>query len=228
MKSAFLFIFTIFLPLSLVANTVTITSQNGRVKSINIINYKGLQYSDFEYTSSCVVGDYKYDSNAISFDNKQLKANAGDNFISLSVYSQTVTEPLSAPVMLFSNRICVPIRDYLYALDSLGVCKVLFSNNDLFKIADYQIFRSVPIITNITNKYNLAYFQQVYDEVNSKTFSNHKKTISRTNNAGKTLELLKNAMREDKPGSPQLPAKKEDYYDLPSGLNRNAILKRKR
>lgn len=226
MKSAF-FIFILLLPLSLTASTFTIANQQGKVRSINIINHRGVQYSDFEYTTSCIVGDIKSDSNSITFDGKQLEATPNAKFILYSLYSQIIAEQLSSPVLILGNRVCVPLRDYVYALDSLGICKVVASQDGYFKIDDYDILRNVPIITNLSNKFNLAYFEQVYKEINSTIKPKLQQRKVKVHRADKTLELLKDAMKGEKSELPISPNNKEEYYDLPRGLNRDAILKKK-
>lgn len=236
MKSAF-FILILLLPFSLLAETITVANQSGRLKSVNVIHNLGYKYSDFEYTSSCIIDDYKYDANALSFDGKVLEAIPGQNSLLYKVANQNVPITMGMPILLISNRVCVPINDYFSALDSLGICKVVSRSNNVFRISDYSILRLVPKINQFSNKYNLAYFEQVYKEVNNKntTVPTLKKRITSSNTTknttkkaeDKTLDLIKDALKDEKSETPKSANKKDDYYDIPRGLNRDDALKKK-
>lgn len=226
MKSAF-FILIIFFPAINIANTFTIANQNGKVKSVNIINYKGFQYSDFEYTTSCIIDNIKSDFNKIDFDNKSIEAIPNAKFVLYSLYSQIIAQKLSTPVLVLSNRVCVPIKDFIYALDSLGICKIISTSDNYFKIDDYAIFKNVPKISNFSNQYNLAYFEQVFNEVNKKQILPAKKNVLSIKKSNKTLNLIKDALKEDKSEVPTQSTKRDTYYDIPRGLNRDNVLKKK-
>ncbi|MER3329601.1 MAG: hypothetical protein RIF34_08505, partial [Candidatus Kapaibacterium sp.] len=138
MKSAFFILFLLF-PFGLVSKTITVANQSGRLKSVNVINNMGYEYSDFEYTTSCIIDDFKKDSSGISFDGKELQFVPNSNLLTYIVAKQRILLTMGMPVLNISNRICIPIKDYFYALDSLGICKVVSSSNDLYKIDDYRI-----------------------------------------------------------------------------------------
>ncbi|MEZ4725409.1 MAG: hypothetical protein R2863_12210 [Candidatus Kapaibacterium sp.] len=228
MKSAFFIIFLLF-PVSIIPNTITIANQSGKLKTVNIINSMGYEYSDFEYTTSCIIGDFSKDSSGINFDGKSLQLRPNSNIVKYIVAGQIVQHTMGMPVLNISNRICVPIKDYFYSLDSLGICKIITNNDNYFKIQDYKIFKRVPNIENYKNKYNLAYFEQVYNEVN-KAELNKKKARKKVKivKTDKTLDLIKEALKEEKSEVPSQPVKKDDYYDIPRGLNRDGALKKKK
>lgn len=230
MKSAF-FILLLLFPFGLVSKTITVANQSGRLKSVNVINNMGYEYSDLEYTTSCIIDDFKKDSAGISFDDKQLQFSPNSNLLTYLVAKQRILLTMGMPVLNISNRICIPIKDYFYALDSLGICKVVSSSNDLYKIDDYRILKFVPKISNFSNKYNLAYYEQVYKEVNKSKLNPLpvvRKRVTKKVEPDKTLDLIKEALKEEKSEVPTPPKKKDDYYDIPRDLNREDALKKKK
>lgn len=230
MKSAF-FILLLLFPFGLVSKTITVANQSGRLKSVNVINSMGYEYSDFEYTTSCIIDDYKRDADGISFDGKVLQLAPNSNLLTYLVAKQTILLTMGMPVLNLSNRICIPIKDYFYALDSLGICKVVSSSNDLYKIDDYRILRFAPKITNFSNKYNLAYYEQIYKEVNNTGITplpRVRRSVAKKVGPDKTLDLIKEAMKDEKSEVPAPPKKKDDYYDIPRGLNREGALNKKK
>ncbi len=229
MKSAF-FILLLLFPFSLVSKTITVANQSGRLKSVNVINNMGYEYSDFEYTTSCIIDDYKRDSSGIIFDGKELQLTQNSNLLTYIVAKQRISLTMGMPVLNLSNRICIPIKDYFFALDSLGICKVISSSDNLFKIDDYRILKYAPKISNFSNKYNLAYYEQVYNEVNKSKLTQLpkvRKSISKKVEKDKTLDLIKEAIKDEKSEVPT-PKKKDDYYDIPRGLNREDALNKKK
>jgi len=190
----------------------------------------GYEYSDFEYTTSCIIDDYKKDSTGISFDGKELQFAPNSNLLTYMVANQKIRLTMGMPILNISNRVCIPIKDYFFALDSLGICKVISSSNDLYKIDDYRILKFAPKITNFSNKYNLAYYQRVYNEVNKSKLTTKpkiRKRVAKKVDEDKTLDLLKEALEDEKSEVPT-PKKKDDYYDIPRGLNRDDALKKKK
>ena len=89
MKSAF-FIFLLLFPFGILSKTITVANQSGRLKSINVINNMGYEYSDLEYTTSCIIDDFKRDSLGISFDGKVLQLNHNSNLLTYLVAKQRV------------------------------------------------------------------------------------------------------------------------------------------
>lgn len=226
MKSAFLIL--LFLPLSLLSETITIANQSGRIKSVNVVHNMNYKYSDFEYTSACILSEYKYESNAITFDGKSLKAVPKQNNLTYQVANQTIYITMGMPALTISNRLCIPINDYFNALDSLGICKILSRTDNIYRISDYSILKTVPKISTFSNKYTLAYFKQVYNEVNEKQKPVVKKLIKKKQTEDKTLELIKDALEDEKSELPKSSEKKDDYYDIPRGLNKEEALKKKK
>lgn len=230
MKSAF-FILLLLFPFGLASKTITVANQSGRLKSVNVIYNLGYEYSDLEYTTSCIIDDYKRDSAGISFDGKELQLTANSNLLTYLVAKQSIVLTMGMPVLNLSNRICIPIKDYFYALDSLGICKVVSTSNDVYKIDDYRILKFAPKITNFSNKYNLAYYEQVYKEVNNTAITplpKVRKSVAKKAVQDKTLDLIKEALKEEKSEVPTPPKKKDDYYDIPRGLNRQDALNKKK
>jgi hypothetical protein len=230
MKSAF-FILLLLFPFGLVSKTITVANQSGRLKSVNVIYNLGYEYSDFEYTTSCIIDDYKRDSAGISFDGKELQLAPNSNLLTYLVAKQSIVLTMGMPVLNLSNRICIPIKDYFYALDSLGICKVVSTSNDVYKIDDYKILKFAPKITNFSNKYNLAYYEQIYKEINSAGITplpKVRRSVAKKPGPDKTLDLIKEAMKDEKSEVPTPPKKKDDYYDIPRGLNRQDALNKKK
>jgi|APTNR8051073442_1049403.scaffolds.fasta_scaffold05611_2 hypothetical protein len=230
MKSAF-FIFLLLFPFGILSKTITVANQSGRLKSINVINNMGYEYSDLEYTTSCIIDDFKRDSLGISFDGKVLQLNHNSNLLTYLVAKQRVIFNMGMPVLNISNRICIPIKDYFYALDSLGICRIVSTSDNLFKIDDYSILKYAPKISNFSNRYNLAYFEQVYNEVNKSRkpiVSKARKKLARKVEQDKTLDLIKEAIKNEKSEVPSPSKKKDDYYDIPRDLNREEVLKKKK
>ncbi|PKL79320.1 MAG: hypothetical protein CVV25_08255 [Ignavibacteriae bacterium HGW-Ignavibacteriae-4] len=230
MKSAF-FILLLLFPFGLVSKTITVANQSGRLKSVNVINNMGYEYSDFEYTTSCIIDEYKKDSAGISFDGKELQLAPNSNLLTYIVAKQRILLTMGMPVLNLSNRICIPIKDYFYALDSLGICKVISSTNDFYKVDDYRILKFAPKISNFANKYNLAYYEQVYNEVNNSRLSplpKVRKRVAKKVEGDKTLDLIKEALKDEKSEVPTPEKKKDDYYDIPRGLNRDDALQKKK
>lgn len=230
MKSAF-FIFLLLFPFGILSKTITVANQSGRLKSINVINNMGYEYSDLEYTTSCIIDEFKRDSLGISFDGKLLQLNHNSNLLTYLVAKQRVIFNMGMPVLNISNRICIPIKDYFYALDSLGICRIVSTSDNLFKIDDYSILKYAPKISNFSNRYNLAYFEQVYNEVNKTRkpiVSKARKKLARKVEQDKTLDLIKEAIKNEKSEVPSPSKKKDDYYDIPRDLNREEVLKKKK
>lgn len=230
MKSAF-FIFLLLFPFGILSKTITVANQSGRLKSINVINNMGYEYSDLEYTTSCIIDDFKRDSLGISFDGKVIQLNHNSNLLTYLVAKQRVIFNMGMPVLNISNRICIPIKDYFYALDSLGICRIVSTSDNLFKIDDYSILKYAPKISNFSNRYNLAYFEQVYNEVNKTRkpiVSKARKKLARKVEQNKTLDLIKEAIKNEKSEVPSPSKKKDDYYDIPRDLNREEVLKKKK
>jgi hypothetical protein len=98
MKSAF-FILLLLFPFGLVSKTITVANQSGRLKSVNVINNMGYEYSDFEYTTSCIIDEYKKDSAGISFDGKELQLAPNSNLLTYIVAKQRIllTKIISMP-----------------------------------------------------------------------------------------------------------------------------------
>jgi hypothetical protein len=191
----------------------------------------GYEYSDLEYTTSCIIDDFKRDSLGISFDGKVLQLNHNSNLLTYLVAKQRVIFNMGMPVLNISNRICIPIKDYFYALDSLGICRIVSTSDNLFKIDDYSILKYAPKISNFSNRYNLAYFEQVYNEVNKTRkpiVSKARKKLARKVEQDKTLDLIKEAIKNEKSEVPSPSKKKDDYYDIPRDLNREEVLKKKK
>lgn len=226
MKSAF-FILLLFLPLSLLSETIIIANQSGKMKSVNIIQNMGYKYSDFEYTTACILGEYIYESNAITFDGKSLQAFPMQNNMSYQVANQKINIAMGMPALTINNRLCIPINDYFTALDSLGICKILSITDNIYRISDYSILKTVPKINTFSNKYTIAYFEQVYKEVNNNQKPVVKRLIKRKQTEDKTLELIKKSLEDEKSELPKSSEKKDDYYDIPRGLNREEVLKKK-
>ncbi|MER3328820.1 MAG: hypothetical protein RIF34_04510, partial [Candidatus Kapaibacterium sp.] len=87
-----------------------------------------------------------------------------------------------------------------------------------------------PKISNYSNRYNLAYYQQVYNEVNKSKLDpvpKIRKRVTKKVDEDKTLDLIKEALKDEKSEVPSPPKKKDDYYDIPRGLNRDDALKKK-
>lgn len=226
MKSAFLIL--LFIPLSLFSETITITNQSGKMKSVNVVQNMGYKYSDFEYTTACILSDYKYESNAIAFDGKLLTASENINNLTYQVANQNINITMGMPALVISNRLCIPINDYFNALDSLGICKIISRTDNVYRISDYSILKSVPNISSFSNKYTLAYFEQVYKEVNKSQKPVLRKNIKKKIKEDKTLDLIKDALEDEKSELPKSSEKKDDYYDIPRGLNRDEALKKKK
>jgi len=226
MKSAFFIL--LFLPQSLLSETITIANQSGRVKSVNVVQNMGYKYSDFEYTTACILGEYKYESNAITFDGKSLIAEPNRNSLSYLVANQNIFISMGMPSLVISNRLCIPINDYFNALDSLGICKILSRTDNIFRISDYSIVKTVPKISTFSNKFTLAYYEQVYNEVKDKQKPIVKKYIKKKKAEDNTLDLIKDALEDEKSEVPKSSEKKDDYYDIPRGLNREEALKKKK
>ncbi len=229
MKSAF-FILILLFPFGLLSKTITVANQSGQIKSVNVINNMGYEYSDLEYTTSFIIDEFKIDSAGINFDGKELQFAPNSNLLTYKVASQIIRITMGMPILNISNRVCIPIKDYFFALDSLGICKVISSNNDVYKIDDYRILKFAPKISNFSNKYNLAYYQQVYNEVNKSRLTAKpkvRKKVAKKVEDNKTLDLIKEALEDEKSEVPT-PKKKDDYYDIPRGLNRDDALKKKK
>jgi len=179
------------------------------MKSINVVHNMGYKYSDFEYTSACILGEYKYDNKTIAFDGKSLVAIHNQNNLSYQVANQSIHISMGMPVLTISNRLCIPIRDYFSVLDSLGICKVLSRVDNIYRISDYSTQKKVPKINTFSNKYTLAHYQQVYNEVNEKSKLVVKKFIEKKNVEDTTLDLIKDALKDEKSEVPNISSEKK-------------------
>ncbi|MFN3195122.1 MAG: hypothetical protein ACE364_04140 [Chlorobiota bacterium] len=226
MKSAF-FILLFLIYTSAFADIATISTPDGRVRSINLIENLGYQYADWEYTTSTVLNNVVSDSNKITLsDDYSLELNVGDDMIIVNVYGQSIKHKMGMPALYSNNRIIIPFKDYLVSLDSLGICKIVSFENNNIRIGQLKYVGNVPIISQYDHKFNMAYYKRVYKEVKNKYKKKYyKPKVSRKD---KTIELLKDALSEEEEPKKESSNDKDTYYDIPRELNREEVLKKKK
>ena len=226
MKSAF-FILLFLLYSSLYSDVATISTPDGRVKSINLIENLGYHYSDWEYTTSTILNKVVSDSNKIMIsDDYSLELNVGDDMFIVNAYGQSISHRMGMPALYSNNRIIVPFKDYLFSLDSLGICKIVSFENNNVKIGDLRYIGNVPILSQYDHKFNMAYYKKVYKEVNNKYKKKYYKPI--VPRKDESLELLKDALSEEEEPKKESSSDKDTYYDIPRELNREEVLKKKK
>lgn len=226
MKSAF-FILLFLIYTSAFADIATISTPDGRVRSINLIENLGYQYADWEYTTSSVLNNVVSDSNKITLsDDYSLELNVGDDMIIVNAYGQSIEHKMGMPALYSNNRIIIPFKDYLVSLDSLGICKIVSFENNNIRIGQLKYVGNVPIISQYDHKFNMAYYKRVYKEVKNKYKKKYyKPKVSRKD---KTIELLKDALSEEEEPKKESSNDKDTYYDIPRELNREEVLKKKK
>lgn len=226
MKSAF-FILLFLIYTSAFADIATISTPDGRVRSINLIENLGYHYADWEYTTSTVLNNVVSDSNKITLsDDYSLELNIGDDMIIVNAYGQSIKHKMGMPALYSNNRIIIPFKDYLVSLDSLGICKIVSFENNNIRIGQLKYVGNVPIISQYDHKFNMAYYKRVYKEVKNKYKKKYyKPKVSRKD---KTIELLKDALSEEEEPKKESSNDKDTYYDIPRELNREEVLKKKK
>lgn len=228
MKSAFFILLLLFSTSELFSGIATIATPNGKVKSINIIDNLGYQYSDWEYTSSIIIGEVKSDSTMLSLsDNVSMELSVGSDKLKVNAYGQTITHNMGMPALHDNNRVIVPFHDYLKSLDSLGFCKLLSIKNNSVVIEGVSYIDRIPFISQYNHKFNMAYYKMVYSDV-SRKYKKKKSYYKPTPKVDNSIDLLKDALdNEEKPKEVTDP-KKDTYYDIPRELDRDEVLKKKK
>jgi len=227
MKSAF-FILILFISTSeLFSGIATIATPNGKVKSINIIDNLGYQYSDWEYTSSIIIGEVKSDSTMLNLSNNiSMELSVGSDELKVIAYGQTISHNMGMPALHNNNRVIIPFHDYLKSLDSLGFCKLQSIKNNSVVFEEVNYIERIPIISQYSHKFNMAYYKMVYDDV-SKKYKEKKRYYKPAPKVDNSIDLLKDALgNEEKPKEVAEPDK-DTYYDIPRDLDRKEVLKKK-
>ncbi len=228
MKSAFFILLLLFSTSELFSGIATIATPNGKVKSINIIDNLGYQYSDWEYTSSVIIGEVKSDSTMLSLsDNVSMELSVGSDVLKVIAFGQTITHNMGMPALHDNNRVIIPFHDYLKSLDSLGFCKLLSIKNNSVVVEGVNYIERIPIISQYNHKYNMAYYKKVFSDV-SRKYKKKKRYYKPAPKVDNSIDLLKDALSDEEKPKEIVEPEKDTYYDIPRDLDREEVLKKKK
>jgi len=92
----------------------------------------------------------------------------GDDELIANAFGQSISYNMGMPALYYKNRIIVPFRYYISSLDSLGLCKVISTENNSFTIEETNYLKNVPFLEQYSHKFNMVYYKKVYNEVMGK------------------------------------------------------------